>query len=538
MANQSIFDAFERMWQHVVLKLGDKSDADHNHEISDVTGLQTALDELNEIQEFDLTSIGEVPLDAASQTSAAGDFSLEVMNEIFSALDSDTAKFKINLGGTVFSIKPNTIKTIALDIYQCEFVKTVPGHLVISITFVKADTGGTISVESYPLSSGSSSSGGSSVQPDWSQNDPTAADYVKNRTHWVEETLLLEETEITTAEEDGAYVYYPTELLLDVSNTVEGDTYRVIFDGTSYDSTTYCDSEWDMTIIGNGRVFGLAMAGDEETLDSIIASGNFPAVLGKGNGEPFTMIFGLNDTGMVFTEEAGTYTLEVYGAVYHAIDRKFLTPGLPWIEEGTKVCDADLTTSTNEYGNIAADNILITGDAVLTNGSTMKVICDDVEYESPVTLYLDGIYLVGNKYIYLEYQAAAYGKTVEEYIELFSATGKLLNDDTGEPFVFVLNCNDKTTLYYTKEATTYNIKIYGTVYHKMDSRYLPEIDALPTVSDTDDGKVLGVVNGEWSTTDAPSGLPEVTTEDNNKVLIVVDGVWTAAVIEYGDEVAY
>jgi uncharacterized protein YfaT (DUF1175 family) len=34
------------------------------------------------------------------------------------------------------------------------------------------------------------------IQPDWNQNDETAVDYIKNRTHWVEknpEIILFEE---------------------------------------------------------------------------------------------------------------------------------------------------------------------------------------------------------------------------------------------------------------------------------------------------------------------------------------------------------
>ena len=32
MANQSIYDAFQRMWQHVVAVVGSKSDINHNHD--------------------------------------------------------------------------------------------------------------------------------------------------------------------------------------------------------------------------------------------------------------------------------------------------------------------------------------------------------------------------------------------------------------------------------------------------------------------------------------------------------------------------
>lgn len=31
MANTSIFNAFERMWQHTIAALGNKSDSDHTH---------------------------------------------------------------------------------------------------------------------------------------------------------------------------------------------------------------------------------------------------------------------------------------------------------------------------------------------------------------------------------------------------------------------------------------------------------------------------------------------------------------------------
>lgn len=31
------------------------------------------------------------------------------------------------------------------------------------------------------------SGGGGQVQPDWNQNDETAKDYVKNRTHWMDD---------------------------------------------------------------------------------------------------------------------------------------------------------------------------------------------------------------------------------------------------------------------------------------------------------------------------------------------------------------
>ena len=48
--------------------------------------------------------------------------------------------------------------------------------------------------------------------------------------------------------------------------------------------------------------------------------------------------------------------------------------------------------------------------------------------------------------------------------------------------------------------------------------------SLPSVSSTDNGDVLTVVNGAWDKA-APSGLPAVTSADNGKGLSVQNGAW-------------
>ncbi len=48
---------------------------------------------------------------------------------------------------------------------------------------------------------------------------------------------------------------------------------------------------------------------------------------------------------------------------------------------------------------------------------------------------------------------------------------------------------------------------------------------LPTVTSADNGKVLGVVDGQWAVIDAPVELPSVSSTDNGKVLGVVEGEW-------------
>lgn len=55
-----------------------------------------------------------------------------------------------------------------------------------------------------------------------------------------------------------------------------------------------------------------------------------------------------------------------------------------------------------------------------------------------------------------------------------------------------------------------------------------ELAVLPTVTGTDNGKVLRVSSGAWAAEAVPSELPAVTAEDEGKVLTVdSSGHWVA-----------
>ena len=96
------------------------------------------------------------------------------------------------------------------------------------------------------------------TQPDWNQNDTAAADYVKNRPFYTGnpvETVIVEES--TVAFEDGGGVYiaeWPYSL-----DWIEGQTYTVKFDGTSYDCVCRV-VDGSMIVIGNLSIAG---AGDD-----------------------------------------------------------------------------------------------------------------------------------------------------------------------------------------------------------------------------------------------------------------------------------
>ena len=73
------------------------------------------------------------------------------------------------------------------------------------------------------------------AKADWNQNDPNAIDYVKNRTHWVEEKLaeFLEETTVTEVEADSQGRAFISGLSNEWFNAY-GHTFIVTFDGVQY----------------------------------------------------------------------------------------------------------------------------------------------------------------------------------------------------------------------------------------------------------------------------------------------------------------
>lgn len=85
-----------------------------------------------------------------------------------------------------------------------------------------------------------------SAPADWNQNDENALDYVKNRTHWVEQKLevLIEETSETAVQ---------SEILMPIGGQIVGTPYVVIVDGVQYHCATYISLNGDYCL-GNSQI--------------------------------------------------------------------------------------------------------------------------------------------------------------------------------------------------------------------------------------------------------------------------------------------
>lgn len=80
------------------------------------------------------------------------------------------------------------------------------------------------------------------VQPDWNQNDVSAPDYVKNRTHWTEPEILdviFQQDDVALY--DSSDFLEANQLLVLSEELVVGDTYNVNIDGVDHYVVCYTD---------------------------------------------------------------------------------------------------------------------------------------------------------------------------------------------------------------------------------------------------------------------------------------------------------
>ena len=159
------------------------------------------------------------------------------------------------------------------------------------------------------------------IQPDWNQNDETAKDYIKNRTHWVEEKAVLEETTFTIEESVGmcALGNFPATLSA-------GDICTVVYDGKTYTCTVF--------------EFGTDIAGI--------------------SCDAFEIVFQNQPDGLcaiTIGAYAGEHTISILQTTYHTIPDEFI----PWKASPTATSVLYTTQSLTEEqqaqarANIGAD---------------------------------------------------------------------------------------------------------------------------------------------------------------------------------------
>lgn len=146
---------------------------------------------------------------------------------------------------------------------------------------------------------------------DWNQNDPTAKDYVRNRTHYVsrESRALVPEQEVTTTVQNNFNIATLNDVDSDALKTLYGSkddtTFDVVFDGVSY------PCKWLEQGGNRIPVFGNLAISNPDIPDT---------------GEPFCVTLGPKDTFVIGCKVAGTHTVAVnyQQNVVHTLDPKYI----------------------------------------------------------------------------------------------------------------------------------------------------------------------------------------------------------------------
>ena len=216
--------------------------------------------------------------------------------------------------------------------------KQPKGNYVNTVNGVKPDENGNVAI---PIPEG----GVTAVQANLAQNDPTQSDYVKNRTHWVDEG------DVVLAECSPAYNENKEQFDLEPVEIVDGEAYIVNWNGTPYHR----------------------VARKHSALDYIL--------LGDASDDPFCVVY-VNNNGseaMAVTPNDGAteLTISIYKAgSVHPIDKKFL----PWedinaaiedkIPEGGGVTDEQVEQAVTDYFAENPVSVNATGSFALLNNAS------------------------------------------------------------------------------------------------------------------------------------------------------------------------
>lgn len=201
---------------------------------------------------------------------------------------------------------------------------------------------------------------------DWNQNDKTAFDYIKGRTHWEEQDesdIVIYPTTLTIDEDGGARV-----IDVETPPLFVGERYIVLLNGVRYECVA---RDWDgeYTLLGNGTIDG---------------DGN------PGNNEPFNIVY---SGGMFLTVAvAGEYTVSIVhvNIIVHPLDEKFI-PNFK--ENRDKLDHTNIAYGTcSTIAGTAAKVVTITGNTQwkLEPGATIVVKFSYTNTASNPTLNVNG----------------------------------------------------------------------------------------------------------------------------------------------------
>lgn len=277
------------------------------------------------------------------------------------------------------------------------------------------------------------SGGEKNVQANLAQNDPEQPDYVKNRTHWSEEgvVMVLSETGFVETIEVNGVECQQVIFSVETADLAVGDVCHVVYNGVGYDFTAENVAEYGQRA-------------------DTVAMGNYVCLGGIDTGEPFCIIYRPNSIlGAVILDESEVVTIEItkQGTVHRPVSAEYLPEGVPWIERFDDVILPETTWSGG----------VVSGHIQLKKGVVYHVTFNGVRYDL-VAKQKSGLYDYGGDNIILGY--------LDED-----------NTDTQVPFTLVTNPYGGSALISSRDETITSGTISiqgGMIYHKIPKGLLPD----------------------------------------------------------------
>lgn len=267
----------------------------------------------------------------------------------------------------------------------CYFLKDT-GMFYVDYAIIDEETKVVLERHRVPLNAKTAETLTKNLDKDWRQNDENASDYIKNRTHWIEESkeLVIQETNSKIIEQDYIFIAHDDEASLDSKlhfKIIPNDIYIITVNDIEYkvSANTWIDPD------GISHVF----LGDSRLMDGYqYEVGNYYNSLINlyPQDVPFAMLY---NVGIIMGDEYG-YTYQnrimVFGTendaiikiehiipFYHALDYRYIDS----ITEINKGLEQKFWRGTKEeYDNIA-----------IKDDGTLYLITD--QFEVIESIYMD-----------------------------------------------------------------------------------------------------------------------------------------------------
>ena len=219
-----------------------------------------------------------------------------------------------------------------------------------------------------------------SVQSDWNQNDPAAPDYVKNRTHYLKPTTILEYSEFSFSDMGGIYGY----VWQHAPDIHERCHVEVTWDDKVYQLTAF-------------------------NLDGIVCFGNEALYDGEDTGEPFlVMIIGFeNMTTICTSDTVASHKVGIVAEMPVKLDPMFLPDTIPFMHNGLIPLYHVLPNASDVFGGaLEAGGTYST----LAKPYPNKIILNNLTLESfnamlDGSMHLPNRVMVGNSIAYVSISA-------------------------------------------------------------------------------------------------------------------------------------